>query len=81
MNLGNIYLREGRYADASARYREVLAGRPDYAAAYYNLGVAYYKQGQWRRAATEWRRALRYRPDLPEALQSLDLVRDSVSSR
>ncbi|GGR82840.1 tetratricopeptide repeat protein [Deinococcus sedimenti] len=45
-NLGNLDMEAGRFAQAEAIYREVLALEPDYDGGHHNLGVAVRRQGR-----------------------------------
>lgn len=56
-NLGNIEMEAGRYAEAEALYRKVIALNPEFDTGHHNLGVALRRQGQVRAGVKSIRRA------------------------
>lgn len=72
-NLGNIYLRNQQYSDASTSYRQALEIRES-AETYFNFGLVKAYEENWEVAATVFRRALDRRPDDPEYQTALGLV-------
>jgi tetratricopeptide (TPR) repeat protein len=56
-NLGNLELELGHFAQAEARYREVIRLNPDYSVVYNNLAAAMKKQGKRNEAVTLLKKA------------------------
>lgn len=73
-NLGNVYARQGRLAEASAHYRAAIDFKPDYAEAYSNLGVVLAATGALDEAIAAHRHALAIRPDDDEARNNLGIA-------
>ncbi len=59
---GNTLDREGRYQEAEAAYRKVLACKIKHPALYYNLGNAYFRQGKLGPAILAYERGLHRAP-------------------
>ncbi|HXH50541.1 MAG TPA: tetratricopeptide repeat protein [Terriglobia bacterium] len=57
-NLGNAMGEQGRYTEALALYREVLASDPQFWLAIYNTGYTYYRMGRLREAEEYLKRAI-----------------------
>jgi tetratricopeptide (TPR) repeat protein len=66
-NLGLLLSKQGRAAEAEARYRAALAAKPDMVDAWYNLGLLLAQTGRTDEAAQCYRRTLELRPDYPSA--------------
>ena len=64
----------GRLDEAVAAYRQLLALKPELAAAHYNLGNALWGQGRPEEAEASYRRALVLEPGLASAHNNLGLV-------
>jgi tetratricopeptide (TPR) repeat protein/2-polyprenyl-3-methyl-5-hydroxy-6-metoxy-1,4-benzoquinol methylase len=64
----------GRLDEAIARYRQVLALKPDLTSAHNNLGNALCEQGKFEEAEASHRRALALQPDQAEAHNNLGAV-------
>jgi len=62
------YHRAGRFAEAIALYREILAVKPDLAEIHNNVGHALAALGNLEAAITAFRRAVELKPHNPEAL-------------
>ena len=60
---GEVALQEGRYEDATARFGEALAGRPDRPEALFGLGLAQYRLGSFDAAVASLGRAVLVAPD------------------
>jgi tetratricopeptide (TPR) repeat protein len=58
----NQLYEQGRYAEAAARYEEIVAGGIADGRVYYNLGNAYFKAGQIGKAILNYERARRLLP-------------------
>ncbi len=63
--------RAGRWAEAAAAYRQMIALRPDSAALRSDLGNVLLVQGQLNEAAIEYERAIALQPDLFQAINNL----------
>lgn len=68
---GGVLAEQGRYAEAEAIYRGLLAQTPDYGLAHYNLGLVLSKQGRADSAEACYRNALRQQPEFFAALENL----------
>src|SRR5205807_5066879 len=69
--LGNLLFAQGEIAEAATLFQEVLAIRPDFAAAHNNLGNALSKLGQTAAAVAHYRRAVALAPAMAEAHNNL----------
>ena len=66
--------RRQMYASAIESFKEVIAVKPDYGAAYSNLGNVYYKIGRYDAAADSYRQAIRISPGVPSLYTKLGTV-------
>lgn len=71
---GNTLYQQGKYAEAAAAYKTVLAGGFSSSDLYFNLGNAYYKQGEMGKAILSYERALRRSPGDDDLLHNLQLA-------
>ncbi len=62
-NLGSLYQRQGRTADALQEFETVLAEHPDDALAHYNLAILFAEERMYREAIAEWEAAADADPD------------------
>ena len=69
LTLGNLETRAGNFAEAEQWYRQVLAWKPDFAAAYANLAWLYHRWGEESLADRHLTRALSLRPSDPAILK------------
>jgi tetratricopeptide (TPR) repeat protein len=69
LTLGNLETRARNYVDAEQWYRQVLAWKPDFAAAYANLAWLYHRWGRESLADRHLTRALSLRPSDPAILK------------
>ncbi|HEX3499780.1 MAG TPA: tetratricopeptide repeat protein, partial [Stellaceae bacterium] len=69
--LGNLLFAQGEVVEAATLFSEVIAVRPDFAAAHNNLGNALSKLGQTAVAAEHYRRAVALAPTMAEAHNNL----------
>ncbi len=69
LTLGNLESRAGNYAEAEQWYRQLLAWKPDFAAAYANLAWLYHQWGKQSLADRHLTRALSLRPSDPAILK------------
>ena len=56
---GNALYREGKYAEASACYQNLLLKNPEEARLHYNLGNSFYRTGHFEEAISSFEKALR----------------------
>jgi tetratricopeptide (TPR) repeat protein len=63
--------RAGRFAEAAAAYRKIVALRPDIAEAYNSLGNMLVSQGQLDEAAAQYERAVALQPSLFQTYNNL----------
>jgi tetratricopeptide (TPR) repeat protein len=71
INLGNVFLQEGKVNDAIGHYEQALRSKPDYADAHYALGIALEQAGRVREAIGHHEQALRIKPDFTDARNAL----------
>ncbi len=74
VNLGTIYYRERRFAEAERYYRDAVVADPKYPLAEFNLGNLYDEQGSTADAAAHYRRALALNPQYADAHFNLALL-------
>ncbi len=55
---GDRFFAQGKYEEAVAKYKEILARRPDSGVIHYNLAVALYKRGNYLEAADHFTKVL-----------------------
>lgn len=77
LNLGVVYLRQGRHDEAIAVYQNVIKMKPDYTRAYNNLGAVYATLGRHAEAAAVYEQALAVDPKFAEARYHLALAREA----
>ena len=73
-NLGTLYMKLGRPADAKTALERALALKADYAEANNTLGALLGQSGDVRGALTRFRAALDAKPDDPDVLNNLGYV-------
>ncbi|MHB8773168.1 MAG: tetratricopeptide repeat protein [Syntrophales bacterium] len=73
-NLGESYLKQGRFADAIREFQTALDLKPDQAQPHYNLGMAYQKQGRLDDAIKEYQTALDLDPNLVKPHHNLGAI-------
>lgn len=74
VNLGALYVEEGRLEEAAAALEAALEGDPDQVEALNNLGVIYREWGRLEEARDLYVKTLRLRPNLAQAHFNLGLV-------
>jgi tetratricopeptide (TPR) repeat protein len=74
VNLGTIYYRQHKFADAEAYYRDSIEADPEYALAHFNLGNLYDERGRVPQAFEHYRHALRLNPGYADAHFNLALL-------
>jgi len=70
-NLGTLYMKAGRAADARAAFERALALKPDDADANNSLGALLAQNGELPAAVERFNAALQAKPDFPDALNNL----------
>lgn len=74
VNLGTIYYRQRRFAEAERYYREAIEADPAYPLAQFNLGNLYDEQGRAAEAMVHYRRALELNPQYADAHFNIALL-------
>lgn len=74
VNLGTIYYRERRFADAEASYCKAVEADPEYPLAHFNLGNLYDERGDLQNARKHYETALRLNPNYADAHFNLALI-------
>lgn len=73
-NLGAVYLRQGRYDEATYELKTALRLKSDSTDAYTNLGVAYLTQGRYEEAIHELKTGLIFNPGHTNAHTNLGIA-------
>jgi tetratricopeptide (TPR) repeat protein len=63
--------KQGKFEEAAALYRQILAINPDLPAIHFNLGSCDFNLGRYEEAAASFREAVRLKPDFFDAYSSL----------
>ena len=71
LNLGVVFLEDGRLAQAIANFRAAIEIRPDNEKAHLNLGAAFLKEGRLDEAIANFRAAIEIRPEYAKAHSNL----------
>jgi len=74
VNLGTIYYRQRRFAEAERYYADAIKADPEYALAQFNLGNLYDEQGRVGEALEHYRQALALNPNYADAHFNLALL-------
>jgi tetratricopeptide (TPR) repeat protein len=74
VNLGTIYYRQRKFADAEKYYRAAIEADPAYPLAQFNLGNLYDEQGRVPDAMDHYRKALHLNPQYGDAHFNLALL-------
>jgi tetratricopeptide (TPR) repeat protein len=74
VNLGTIYYRQRKFAEAEGYYRRAIAADPGYPLAQFNLGNLYDEQGRIKEALEHYREALQLNPKYADAHFNLALL-------
>ncbi len=74
VNLGTIYYRQRKFAEAETYYKEAIAADATYPLAQFNLGNLYDEQGRIKEAFEHYRQALRLNPNYADAHFNLALL-------
>ena len=67
-DLGDEYLREGKYREAERQYLGCLKVDPEMVDAITNLGITYVRTGQYKNAVSTFLHALSKNPDMPDVV-------------
>jgi len=71
LNLGNVYLAQGKVQEAEQEYKATLELRPEDDKAHNTLGITYATNGKFTEAITEFNRALQLNPYNVDAKKNL----------
>jgi tetratricopeptide (TPR) repeat protein len=74
VNLGTIYYRERRFAEAEQYYKQAVNADPGYPLAEFNLGNLYDEQGRLKEAFDHYKRALALNPQYADAHFNIALL-------
>jgi tetratricopeptide (TPR) repeat protein len=80
-NIGNLYSRENRAADAISNYMAALKEEPNYADAHNNLAGIFLDQKRYDEALEHYRDALRIRPQYLAYFNLANALADAASAR
>jgi tetratricopeptide (TPR) repeat protein len=72
--MGSELFKQGKLAEAAARYTEALRVNPEFADAHSNLGALLFQQGKLKEADVHCAEALRIKPDHAETLNNLAMI-------
>jgi tetratricopeptide (TPR) repeat protein len=75
VEIGDFYLRRGKYKAALSRFQEALKTDQHYAPAYRELGKVYEKMGSWQKALDAYRRYLDELPSAKDAREAKNIHR------
>ena len=81
LNLGNVYVVQGRLADATLEFKRAVDVTPDFAEAHNRLGYVYLMQGRLELAIAELTLAVKQAPELATAYQSLGFAHLSAGEK
>ncbi|HUN58717.1 MAG TPA: tetratricopeptide repeat protein [Candidatus Binataceae bacterium] len=74
LNLGRVYLEQGRIGPATQAFQTAVALGPDHPEGHFNLGLAYERQGMLDAASVELNKSLTLDPSQSDARNMLALV-------
>jgi Flp pilus assembly protein TadD len=75
-NLGLLYIKQGKYAEAKQALLQATTIKPDDAVAFNHLGVAYRELGEFKQAQQAYEQALKLKPDYADAHLNLGILFD-----
>jgi tetratricopeptide (TPR) repeat protein len=78
VNLGTIYYRQRKFAEAEKHYQDAIAADPDYPLAQFNLGNLFDEQGRLTDAMAHYRRALELNPNYADAHFNVALLHERM---
>ena len=73
VEIGDFYLRRGKYKAALSRFQEALKTDPHYAPAFRELGRVYEKMGQWKKSLDAYQKYLDELPSAKDAREAKDI--------
>lgn len=80
VNLGTIYYRQRKFAEAEKYYREAIEVDATYPLAQFNLGNLYDEQGRLKEALDHYRKALELNPNYADAHFNLALLSERTGN-
>ena len=82
-NLGSLYLRQRRTADALAEFEKTLEYNPKSALAHYNMAIMFAESKIYREALDEWEMASELDPDGDigdRSRENINIVKDLMNT-
>ena len=73
VEIGDFYLRRGKYQAALSRFQDALKTDPHYAPAYRELGRVYEKMGQWKKSLDAYQKYLDELPSAKDAREAKEI--------
>ena len=80
-DLGNIYMRVGRYKPAEIAFKNVLRVDPKYINTHYGLAGAYLRQKKLDEAQEELQKVIELAPDSPEAQNARNIIQQIIKEK
>ena len=74
LNLGNLYRRQGNFAEAEKLLNRALESQPDDPEVHYSMGMLYARQDKFDQAMAYLEKSVELRPDYPDALNNLGVL-------
>jgi Tfp pilus assembly protein PilF len=78
LNIGHVYLEQGRHVEAIEAFEHAMLIRPNYVRAILGLGISYQRSGRNDLAAEEFREVVRLDPNSPEATHAKQMLQGEV---
>jgi len=72
--LGNVYVDQGRFADAVTAYQQALKVKPDYSAAYLPLAFSLARLNRYPESIDVYQQTLKFDPSSPEVFNNLSFA-------
>jgi len=80
-DLGNNYMRAGRYKPAEIAFKNALKIAPDFVNAHYGLAGAYLQQNQENEALEELQKVIELAPDSQEANYARNIIQNITQEK